>query len=389
MKINRSFTRIPARMALASVALATTLGLGQASASPKDLDEDSISNRLDRDVDGDGIVNRKDRNIDGGVCEKGPLKGKFVGDKLRNDDPKEKDIDGDGIPDKKDDDIDGDGVSNGKDDDCDGDGKGRARDKDDDGDGVDDDKDGDDDNDGRGDDDESEVKVGLSATANAPSGSLVRAKVKQSPSGEIELEFDGRGLSAGGYDIIVNGQVLGSLAMEDDDGRTEGETEFETNPDNEDELPLPFTPFGLPVLIVKSGTTYFTGTVPTPTDVFPGGGDDNSAGDQIDFDLTRAAGLSKEAEASIELQRVKRVTTGVEVEVERVPVGLYDFIVNDTKRGTLSVVLVKGKAKGKLRYEKKPDGDGELLLDFAIEGANIVISQGEKTFFSGPLPVID
>ncbi len=389
MKINRFTTRIPARMALVSMALATTLSLGQAVASPKDLDEDSISNLKDRDVDGDGIPNRKDRNVDGGVCKKGPLKGKFVGDKLRNDDPKEKDIDGDGIPDKKDDDLDGDGVRNGADDDCDGDGKGRSRDKDDDGDGVDDDKDSDDDNDGRSDDDESEVEVGLSATSNAPSGSRVRAKVKQSPSGEIELEFDGRGLTAGVYDIVVNGQVLGTLSMEDDDGRTEGETEFETNPDNEDELPLPFTPFGLPVLIVKSGSTYFTGTVPTPTDVFTGGGDDNSAGSKIDFDLTRSAGLSKEAEASIELQRVKRVTTGMEVEVERIPVGLYDFIVNDTKRGTLSVVLTRGKAKGKLRYEKKPDGNGELRLDFAIEGANVVIAQGGTTFFSGPIPVID
>lgn len=378
-----------ARMAVVSMTLATTLSLGHAAASPKDLDEDSISNRADRDVDGDGIPNRKDGNVDGGVCKEGALKGKYVGDKLRNDDPKEKDIDGDGISDRVDDDIDGDAIRNGKDDDCDGDRKGRSRDKDDDGDGVDDSKDSDDDNDGFTDDDENEVEVGLAATSSAPSGSRVRAKVKQSLSGEIELEFDGRGLAAGVYDIVVKGQLLGTLAMEEDDGRTEGETEFETTPDNSGELPLPFTPFGLPVLIVKSGTTYFTGIVPTPTDFFTDDGDDNNAGDGISFNLTRAGGISNEAEASLELQRVNRVTTGLEVEIERVPAGLYDFFVNDTKRGTLSVIQVKGKTKGKLRYETKPDGDGELRLNFSIEGTRVVISQGGKTFFSGVLPIID
>src|SRR5688500_13394593 len=99
-----------ARMAVVSMTLATTLSLGHAAASPKDLDEDSISNRADRDVDGDGIPNRKDGNVDGGVCKEGALKGKYGADKLRNDDPKEKDIDGDGISDRVDDDIDGDAI---------------------------------------------------------------------------------------------------------------------------------------------------------------------------------------------------------------------------------------------------------------------------------------
>jgi hypothetical protein len=54
----------------------------------------------------------------------GPLKGRYVGDRRRNDDPAEKDIDGDGFNDDSDSekDIDGDGTEDDDDLDDDGDG---------------------------------------------------------------------------------------------------------------------------------------------------------------------------------------------------------------------------------------------------------------------------
>jgi hypothetical protein len=385
MKPNTPITARKTALALAAMTLVSTLAMGRAEASPKDLDGDGIANRIDRDVDGDGASNGRDRNVDGGVPRKGRFKGKFVGDRLRNDDLLEKDIDGDGIPDRTDDDIDGDGVKNGKDDDCDADGSGRARDRDDDGDGVRDDKDGDDDNDGFTDDDENEVEAPLFPTADAPAGSRARVKVKLLPSGEIELEFDGRNLAAGDYDVVVNGQTLGTLEMVDDDGRTEGEVEFETTPDDTDELPLPFNPFGLPVVIGRNGVVYFSGTVPTPSDIFSP--DDNStAGRSLTSNLTKGAGLPREAEGSVEIQLGTKGVTGLEVEVERIPVGVYDFLVAGVQRGALSVVLVNGKAKGKLRYEVSPDDNDELPLNFTVSGQAVAIVQGGKTWFSGKAP---
>lgn len=317
-------TLLPRRATAVTLAFAAAMTLSPAIAAAADLDADGISNKVDPDVDGDGTRNSDDPNVDGGVCKRGPLKGKYVGDRLKNsafaekdidgdkldddssreldidgdsrkddspseddidgddrgddslkednidgddlldDSPDEDDIDGDGKSDDDDDDIDGDDSDNADDDDCDGDGKGRGRDDDDDGDDLDDDSDSDDDGDGIDDDDVLEIEAGLTPTANAPAKSRVRVKIKQLPGGEFELEFDGRGLAEGEYDVVVNSQVLGPLAMEDDDGRTEGEVEFETTPDDDDELPLPFDPSGLPVEIVKDGTTFFTGTVPTP-----------------------------------------------------------------------------------------------------------------------------
>lgn len=271
------------RIAVTAAVFATAaLATPSVQADPADLDGDGIPNRVDPDVDNDGILNGDDRNVDGGVCKRGPKKGRYVGDRLPNGSPLEKDIDDDGLPDDsprerdidgdrlpddspREKDIDGDGVPNAWDDDCDGDGKGRGRDDDDDGDGSDDDDDSDDDNDGVSDDDDlGEVEIALRRTEDAPAGSLVRVKIRKTPTGEIEFEVDGRNLPDGTYAIVVNDQKLGDLEMIADKGRTRGETEFETTPDDPEELPLPFDPSGLPVEIRKAGKVLFSGKVPTP-----------------------------------------------------------------------------------------------------------------------------
>lgn len=283
--------RFTALMVATFAAVSTPL----ADAKPRDIDADGIANRVDSDVDGDGISNIDDRNVDGGICKRGPKKGKYVGDRVPNgstrekdidddgltddsprekdidgdgladDSKKEKDIDGDGIPDVSDDDVDGDDKDNALDDDCDGDGKGRGRDDDDDGDGVNDDSDNDDDNDGIDDgDDLGEVEVSLTGSADAPTGSRVRVKIRKALSGEIELEIRGRNLAVGTYDVVVNATKIGELEMEADKDRTEGEVEFETTPDDPDETALPFDPSGLPVEIKQGSTVFFSGAVPMP-----------------------------------------------------------------------------------------------------------------------------
>jgi hypothetical protein len=83
------------------------------SAAQADLDRDGVPNSRDRDVDGDGVLNGADRNIDGGVATSGPLKGRYVGDRLLNGDSAELDMDADGLPDAspQEKDIDGDGLA--------------------------------------------------------------------------------------------------------------------------------------------------------------------------------------------------------------------------------------------------------------------------------------
>lgn len=157
-------------------------GVSGSNSRGRDLDRDGIPNIADPDVDNDGLPNGDDRNVDGGVATSGKYRGKYIGDRLPNDHPGEKDIDDDGLDDNSaaELDIDGDGLSddsseeldidgdgrpddsadeldidgdgrqddNPSESDTDGDGRHGADDGDDDGDGVNDDADDDDDGDG-------------------------------------------------------------------------------------------------------------------------------------------------------------------------------------------------------------------------------------------------
>ena len=91
--------------------MAATKGGSQASPKGRDLDGDGIPNRIDPDLDGDGVPNGRDRNVDGGVCKKGLLKGRYIGDRLLKGHPAEKDFDDDWLFDDspREKDLDGDG----------------------------------------------------------------------------------------------------------------------------------------------------------------------------------------------------------------------------------------------------------------------------------------
>lgn len=95
-----------------------------------DLDRDGIANINDRDVDNDGLLNGADRNIDGGTARSGPLKGRYIGDRLNNDSASETDMDADGLADNslQETDIDGDGLADDAANETDIDGDGRSDD---------------------------------------------------------------------------------------------------------------------------------------------------------------------------------------------------------------------------------------------------------------------
>jgi hypothetical protein len=78
--------------------------------------------------------------------------------------------------------------------------------------------------------------------------------------------------------------------------------------------------------------------------------------------------------------------TEIEIEVEQIPVGTYDILVDGVTRGTLIMVQDGSKSEGFRHFEVIPDQPGELLLDFPVAGKPIVISQNGTTWFSGTIP---
>lgn len=413
----RSTTRgVTARLlvVVASLALATI----PAQAQAPDLDGDGIPNIVDPDVDNDGIPNALDRNVDGGIAKSGPFRGQYIGDHFDNNHPAEHDIDGDSLADDSlgetdidgdslsdrdvlEDDTDGDGRKNGDPSEQDTDGDGR-RDSDDDeddidGDGDDNRDDEDDDNDGDPDeddpdhhpeDDEVEVEQALTATPAAPPGSRARVQIQRLATGKIEFEVRARDLEAGDYEIVIDGISRGILALVDDGGETEGEVEFETNPNKQEELPLDFDVIGLPINLVRDGVTYFTGIVPTPPDA-PSGEtehEDPSVGEGVTVVLQRAGFVSPEASAELEVEFGILGAISVEVQVENLPVGDYALSIGGEVRATLVVMLDGGDLRGKVRFDAEANDPDELPLEFAVAGEAVTISQGGTVFFSGVAP---
>jgi hypothetical protein len=375
--------------------------LADDSLGEKDTDGDSKRNddTLEKDIDGDKRDDdaSTEKDLDGdGLEDDSPEENDIDGDGLDDDDDSETDIDGDGTDDGADDDIDGDGRRNSDSTENDTDGDGRRNDDatedNDDGDSRRDRDDDDDDNDGDFDEDdldhhqendELEVQVSLMAEATAPKGSRARVKIQRMATGKIELEVDGRDLQVGEYEVIVNDVVLGNLLITGDDKGSEGEQEFETNPNKAGELPLPFDPAGLPISLRRGGVVIYKGTVPMTPPVNPG----NTAtqigvGDTV-LARTTDTPVGARAEASVEFGPAG--ATEVEVEVHQLPAGNYQVLIGEAVRGTLNVDAVVPQGIS-IKFKTQPNTPDDVLLDFPVGGSPIAIVRDGVTFFFGTLP---
>jgi hypothetical protein len=65
--------------------------------------------------------------------------------------------------------------------------------------------------------------------------------------------------------------------------------------------------------------------------------------------------------------------------------GAYDLLVGGSVRGSLSVVVDGNGTRGKLKFESE-SGGGNLLLNFEVEGQEIIIRQGDTVYFSRIFP---
>ena len=381
-------------------------GLADDSLGETDIDGDAKtdSDPSESDTDGDGRpdIAPAERDMDGdGRLDDDASEDDIDGDSLDDDDLYETDIDGDNSPDSLDDDIDGDSRGNQvtDDDDIDGDGKlnNDEDEDDDDGDGVNDRDDDDDNNDGvkdHDDDDhnseydEVEQSINLTPGPAAIAGSSAWIDFQSMATGKLELKVRGSGLPVGDYGVVIGGIIRGTLKMRNDDDGTRGRLEFETGDIDDDELLLDFPAVGEAVSIVRGGTTWFSGTIPTPPAPPEDDGDDDDDDDDHTFirALTRAVGVPTEAKAEAEIDVGVAGVIGFEVEVEGVAAGTYQVTVGGIPRGTITVVAYPDRARGELRFETEPDGTEELLLDFPVVGLPVTITQGTTLFFSGTVP---
>lgn len=356
----------------------------------RDLDRDGIPNITDPDVDNDGLLNGEDPNVDGGVALTGKYAGKYIGDRLPNGHPAEKDIDDDGLRNDNSAELD-----------IDGDGQGNAEDSDDDGDSISDDLDDDDNGNGRhdglddgpdgGDDNNpgagNPPPAGPVGDGTAPAALTGLVYVVRQPNGAIEanLTFS---TDTAGRETDPDGDNDGFTYIYTPSGTT-ATLRLQLKSDRWDEYDLNYATgayvrreFDKNALKdTDTGSFNLDGAAPPPPPPPPGGGTGGAVGDgSAPATLTGVTWIVKQMNGKVE---ANLVFTSETAGSENDPDGDVDpFTATYIANGTTAM----------LRLDFKPGKWDEYDLNFANgtytrrEFKNSALDDTDSGFFALPVP---
>lgn len=219
----------------------------------------------------------------------------------------------------------------------------------------------------------------LPATASAGAGQA-KAKLVIDDRARKHFSIELEDVPAGTYDLLVDGTDVGNIVVVNDDGSTEGELEFTSNDDSDDdELPLTFDPTGRTLTVSQGITTYFTGTF-TPAAPATSGVSTFGATTRITEELS-STGLAGDADGKADFRVETNVRARLNVEIEDVPAGAYTVTIGGTNRGTIQAVEVDGDVEGEIEFAI-PVEAGKSLLDFDPRGLLLEISSPSGVYFS-------
>ena len=221
------------------------------------------------------------------------------------------------------------------------------------------------------------VALGNAGVYPAASGEI---RYVQAP-GNVEFNVEVEDLPEGDYRLVVGGVERAAIAVLDrGDGSTQGEIEFESPADSNNDILLDFNVIGQAVEIFEDMTLVLSSEIsanPGPTDPGP------AAQIEISLTPTSAAGGGQ---AKAEYERDN--DTKFEVEVEDVPAGIYDLLIDGSLRGSFEVSSDDDSSEGgegriTFRSPMRPDAE---LLDFQVLGSSISIQSEGVEFFFGEFP---
>ena len=232
---------------------------------------------------------------------------------------------------------------------------------------------------------ESEIRQPMAPTAAAP-GADGDARFRTRDDCRQDFRVEAEDVPVGTYTLRVGGIVRGSFAVVPVPGGTEGEIDFDTEPDP-DERPLDFDPRGQTIEVLNaSGAVVLT--TPLGGGVGGAGGGGAGGGGGIacaESELSRVlinAGPAPLASGDARLRVDDDCREDFRVEAEDVPVGSYRLFVAGIDRGPINVVNVVGGTEGEIEFDTHPDDPGERLLDFDPRGALIEVRQGATVFLT-------
>ena len=217
------------------------------------------------------------------------------------------------------------------------------------------------------------------ATTGLDADATANARYRVDDRGRHKFTVEIEKVAVGNYTLVVAGTVRGTIRAANTGSGVVGEIEFDSKVEPGHRA-LNFDPRGQLIEITSDAGKFFSHIL--------GSGSATGGGNVVPFDISvplLSTGADSNATAKAELKRKVTGELSFEVEVEDVNIGGYDIVVGGIVRGTLNVVADGGGTRGRVEFDDEI-GSGNLLLNFAVAGQNVVIRQGATVFFERAFP---
>jgi hypothetical protein len=236
---------------------------------------------------------------------------------------------------------------------------------------------------------QSVLEAVISGTGEA-TGSVVQERANLLPVdpttvGKAKAAFDAKangrkifrvevaGVASAGFEVFVAGTKRGDLPVTGGAGRLV----FASAGSDPNTLPLDFDPRGAVIDLVAGGVIVFSGDMAAKCDGV------NQSTPKLGKVTIPSTGTDPDGRASARLRIDRRARKHFSVEVEAVPVGAYDLLVNGAPVGTINVAQVAAGTKGEIEFSSSDDDGDELPLTFDPTGKTLTVLQGAVKFFEG------
>lgn len=221
---------------------------------------------------------------------------------------------------------------------------------------------------------ESQLEEDFAGTGAMP-GASGRARYEVDDKGRHRFSVEVEGVPEGSYVLRVAGVQRAQLtaAVEEGDDAV-AEVEFR-NPPERGKIALDFDPRGQLLEIADAtGLLLFSHILGEGSAQQPGA-------EPVYMALALLAAPDVEGGVLAVFKREADGDAKFKLKTRGLAVGDYAVDVGGVERGTLSVVADGDDTEGELEFETDPD-DGELLLDFAVEGEEVRVRSGDTVLFS-------
>lgn len=186
---------------------------------------------------------------------------------------------------------------------------------------------------------------------------------------KVEVERAGTGL----FELFVGGVKRGDFTT----FGTRSKIKFAAGSDDVGVLPLDFDPRGQVIDVVRAGQVVFSSEFAAQALGV------NVASPRLSQVEIPSTGADADGHAEAKLRIDDRARKHFSVEIEDVPVGTYDLLVDSVDVADIVVTATASGTKGEVEFTSGDDDPEELPLAFDPAGKTLTVRQGATVFFEG------